>query len=62
MMTVRHVISVLQNLDMPELVEKVRQAVVGHAAKLLKEDPDRDLDVLVLDLPCTFYMLRSLRW
>lgn len=57
----RHAILVLQNLDMPELVEKARQAVVGHAAKLLKENPDRDLEYLVLDLPCTFYMLRSVR-
>ncbi|KAL3132707.1 hypothetical protein ABBQ32_009214 [Trebouxia sp. C0010 RCD-2024] len=50
----------LRNLDMPELIEKARIAVIGHAAKLLKQDPGRTIDYIVLDMPCTFFMLRSL--
>lgn len=50
----------LRNLDMPELIEKARLAVVGHASKLLQADPDREISYIVLDLPCTFFMLRSL--
>ncbi|KAK9810163.1 hypothetical protein WJX72_005905 [[Myrmecia] bisecta] len=50
----------LQNLDMPELIEKARVSVIGHAMKVLREDPDADIDYVVLDLPCTFFMLRSL--
>jgi hypothetical protein len=52
----------LQNLDMPELIEKARKTVIGHAGKLLQANHELDLDYLVLDLPCTFFMLRSLRW
>ena len=52
----------LRNLDMPELIEKARIAVIGHAGKLLREDPGRTLDYIVLDMPCTFFMLRSLRY
>ena len=52
----------LRNLDMPELIEKARIAVIGHAAKLLKADPARTIDYIVLDMPCTFFMLRSLRY
>lgn len=52
----------LRNLDMPELIEKARIAVIGHAAKLLKQDPGRTIDYIVLDMPCTFFMLRSLRY
>ena len=51
----------LQNLDMPELIEKARVAVIGHATALLKAEPQRSIDYVVLDLPCTFFMLRSLR-
>lgn len=52
----------LRNLDMPELIEKARLAVIGHAGKLLRADPARKLEYIVLDLPCTFFMLRSLRY
>ena len=51
----------LQNLDMPELIEKARVAVIAHATALHKKDPTRAIDYIVLDLPCTFFMLRSLR-
>lgn len=51
----------LRNLDMPELIEKARIAVIGHAGKLLRQDPGRKIDYIVLDMPCTFFMLRSLR-
>lgn len=50
----------LRNLDMPELIEKARIAVIGHAGKLLRQDPSRKIDYIVLDMPCTFFMLRSL--
>ena len=52
----------LQNLDMPELIEKARLAVVSKASEVLKADPDSRIDYIVLDLPCTFFMLRSLRY
>jgi hypothetical protein len=51
----------LKNLDMPELIEKARSAVIGHASKLLREDHGLDVSYIVLDMPCTFFMLRSLR-
>ena len=47
---------------MPELIEKARSAVIGHASKLLREDHGLDVSYVVLELPCTFFMLRSLRW
>ncbi|KAK9844459.1 hypothetical protein WJX74_002810 [Apatococcus lobatus] len=50
----------LQNLDMPELIEKARTAVIHHAMAILKADPDREVDYIVLDFPCTFFMLRAL--
>ena len=52
----------LQNLDMPELIEKARTAVIRHAMAILKADPDREVDYIVLDFPCTFFMLRALRY
>lgn len=52
----------LRNLDMPELIEKARIAVITHAGKLLQADPARKLEYIVLDMPCTFFMLRSLRF
>lgn len=51
----------LQNLDMAELVERVRAAVVARAAQLLRKEPDSPVDYLFVDLPCTFFMLRALR-
>lgn len=36
--------------------------MIDHSAKLLREDNAMDLNYIVLDLPCTFFMLRSLRW
>jgi hypothetical protein len=41
---------------------QARRAVIDHSAKLLREDNAMDLNYIVLDLPCTFFMLRSLRW
>jgi hypothetical protein len=52
----------LKNLDMPELIEKARKAVMDHTAQLLRKDPEFDVNYVVLDLPCTFFMLRSLRY
>eukprot|EP00887_Chlorella_sp_A99_P002549 scaffold6.g2549.t1 len=50
----------LKDLDMSELMEMSRAAVVGLASSVLKDDPGADLQYLVLDLPCSFFMLRSL--
>ncbi|KAK9785429.1 hypothetical protein WJX73_009533 [Symbiochloris irregularis] len=50
----------LQNLDMPELIDKARLAVLSHASAVLRRDPDSKLDAVALDLPCSFFMLRSL--
>lgn len=52
----------LRNLDMPDLIGKAKAAVNGHAAKLLKEDPTRMIKYIVLDMPCTLFMLRSHRY
>lgn len=51
----------LKNLDMSELLEKVRAAAVNHTEEILRADPKADVPYVVLDLPCTFFMLRSLR-
>ena len=45
---------------MAELVERVRAAVMARAAQLLRKDPNNPVDYLVVDLPCTFYMLRTI--
>ncbi len=49
-----------QNLDMAELVERVRAAVVARAAQLLRKEPDTPVYYMVVDLPCTFFMLRTI--
>lgn len=49
----------LKAMDMAELVSASREVVVAHAATLLKKDPDRDIPYIVIDLPCTFFSLRS---
>lgn len=43
-------------------LSQARRAVIDHSAKLLREDNAMDLSYIVLDLPCTFFMLRSLRY
>ena len=40
---------------------QARRAVMDTAGALLRADPERSLQQIVLDLPCTFFMLRSLR-
>lgn len=45
---------------MEELVEKSRAAIVDLATSILKKDPNTNLTSLVLDLPCSFFMLRTL--
>jgi hypothetical protein len=46
---------------MAELVERVRGAAVAHAAALRRAEPGAAVDYLVVDLPCTFFMLRASR-
>ena len=52
----------LKNMDMPELIERARRAVMDLASERLREDHDVDVSYVALDLPCTFFMLRSLRY
>lgn len=42
-------------------MERVRAAVVARAAQLLRREPDTPVEYLVVDMPCTFFMLRTLR-
>lgn len=51
----------MQAWDLPELIGRTRRAVVDHAARLMLEQPDRPIDHINLYLPCTFFMLRSIR-
>ena len=51
----------LKNLDMAELIEKARHAVMNKASAVLQDDPSADLRYIVLDMPCSFYSLRTLR-
>ena len=51
----------LKNLDMSELIDRARAAVIDHAAKLLRASPGMDVKYIVLDMPCSFFSLRSLR-
>lgn len=49
----------MQHLDLEQLVERVRFAAVGAASTMLRDNPDMDVGYLVVDLPCTFFMLRT---
>jgi hypothetical protein len=49
----------LKAMDMGELISVAREQIVGHAAGLLRSNPDYDIPYIVLDLPCTFFALRS---
>ncbi len=51
----------LKNLELSELMERARSAVVGQATSILKDDPEADLQYVVLDMPCSFFSLRSVR-
>ena len=46
-------------MDMPELIERARRAVMDLASQRLREDHDADVSYVALDLPCTFFMLRT---
>ncbi|KAL4423672.1 hypothetical protein ABPG75_000973 [Micractinium tetrahymenae] len=50
----------LKNLELSELMERARAAVVGQATSILKDDPEADLQYIVLDMPCSFFSLRSI--
>ena len=51
----------MQAWELPELMDRVRSAVVDHAMRLMSERPDEPLSHINLYLPCTFFMLRSIR-
>jgi hypothetical protein len=50
----------LKNLELSELMERARAAVVGQATAILRDDPAADLQYIVLDMPCSFFALRAL--
>ncbi|PSC70539.1 alternative oxidase [Micractinium conductrix] len=50
----------LKNLELSELMERARAAVVGQATAILRDDPAADLQYIVLDMPCSFFSLRAL--
>lgn len=54
----------MQNLELGELAERVRAAVVAHAQNLMQQQGSLDAHppYIVLDLPCTFFMLATHRW
>ena len=54
----------MQNLELGQLAERVRTAVVAHAQSLMRQqgNPDAHPPYIVLDLPCTFFMLATHRW
>ena len=49
----------LRILDMDELIDMARHAVVGKIEEVAQTSSIKS--PIVLDLPCTFFMLRSLR-
>lgn len=51
----------LQTLDLEVLLRKAHAAVSKHAQSLYREDPDIVIKYIVLDLPCTFFMIRTRR-
>ena len=42
-------------------MDRVRSAVMDHAMRLMSERPDEPISYINLYLPCTFFMLRSIR-
>lgn len=50
-----------RNLELSELVDRARRAIVGKAEELIAAQPDTQPDSIVLDLPCSFFMLRTIR-
>lgn len=46
-------------LDLPQLVGVVRAAVERHLARTAAAFPSLQLDQLLLELPCTFFSLRT---
>ena len=51
----------MQAWELPELIERTRIVVVEHAMRLTLERPDEAINHINLYLPCTFFMLRSIR-
>lgn len=47
--------------DLNDLINLARHAVVEAAEKLESQTPGRRIDTMVLELPCTFFMLRTAR-
>ena len=50
-----------RRLDLGELVGMARAAVVGRAEETMRGNGSRVVEHVLLDLPCTFFMLRTPR-
>ncbi|CAL8465889.1 g5425 [Coccomyxa elongata] len=48
-------------LDLEDLVDRARKKIFGHAERLLRQNPHLEFEYIILDLPCTFFMLRTRR-
>lgn len=48
-------------LDLDELVEIVRDAVVQKARQILQQDPDTIIPVIFVDFPVSLFIFRPLR-
>ena len=51
----------LRILDMEELIDMALHAVVSKAEEVARSSSRGTTGPVLLDLPCTFFMLRSLR-
>lgn len=51
----------MKDRGLSDLTELARAAVVDKATSVLREDPGAGLPYIVLDLPCSFFSLRTLR-
>lgn len=52
----------LQHWDLSELVGKARDAIMGRIEIIKQARPHENVDRLYLNLPCTFFMLKTQRY
>ena len=52
---------IMQPRNLSDLIHHVEVEVSEHVANLVEQDPDVSIDHINLYLPCTFFMLRSIR-
>ena len=51
-----------QSLSLEELIDRARRAAVEHAEYLMHLEAGLTVGYVVLDLPCTFFMLQTTRY